>query len=213
MTMPARAEEGTETQSLASGTAGRALLGIERAHNGAGTWDEADAEIRRIGSGPVEAGPHAGLFYGAPAIAFVLHTARADGRPRYQSAVDMLGRRVHRMIRQRLIKADARIRRGDAATFGEYDLFRGLTGFGALLLRTAPGSDTLGSVLEYLVNLTRSTVIDDMEVPGWWVAHDPDPLLPTPGGHANFGMAHGVAVISCVKSLSQVGGHVLREGT
>jgi hypothetical protein len=32
-----------------------------------------------------------------------------------------------------------------------------------------------------------------LHIPGWWVEHDPDPLYPTPGGHANLGMAHGAA--------------------
>ncbi|MGH3802688.1 MAG: hypothetical protein ACRDTD_21700, partial [Pseudonocardiaceae bacterium] len=70
--------------------------------------------------------------------------------------------------------------------------FYGLTGIGQLLLQRAPGSDALGRILGYLVRLTEPLRIDGALVPGWWVSHDPDPLLPTPGGHANFGIAHGI---------------------
>ena len=182
MTAPACTEDGTSAHSLASGTAGTALLQIERAYGGACSWDDAHAVIARIASDPVDAGLHASLFYGAPALSFVLHAARADGHSRYQASMNTLDNHVHRITRQRIADAEPRMRGGDAATFAEYDLFRGITGLGALLLRTAPGSDTLAAVLDYLIKLTRPQVIDGLKVPGWWVTHDPDPLLPTPGG-------------------------------
>ena len=47
----------------------------------------------------------------------------------------------------------------------------------------------------FVSQLTEPRTDDGQHVPGWWVDHDPDSILPTPGGHANFGMAHGAAVI------------------
>lgn len=60
------------------------------------------------------------------------------------------------------------------------------------MLRRTPGSDALADVLPYIIGLTRPRYHDGDELPGWRVAHDPDPTLTTPGGHANPGMAHGV---------------------
>ncbi|MGH3942653.1 MAG: lanthionine synthetase C family protein, partial [Pseudonocardiaceae bacterium] len=88
--------------------------------------------------------------------------------------------------------AMARIDRGEMAAFAEYDLFYGLTGIGQLLLQHARGSDALGRILGYLVRLTEPLRIDGTLVPGWWAFHDPDPLVPTPGGHGNIGIAHGI---------------------
>jgi hypothetical protein len=38
------------------------------------------------------------------------------------------------------------------------------------------------------------------------VGHDPDPLMPTPGGHANLGMAHGAAGILAFLSIAAIAG-------
>jgi lantibiotic biosynthesis protein len=187
-------------QSLACGTVGAAMLAIERALGG-GDWATAHALITQAAAGPVDAAAHAGLYYGAPAIAFLLHAATADGRQRYPAARQRLDQQVRRLTRNRLTAAAERIRAGRSATFAEYDLFYGLVGIGALLLRHAPGSDELGDLLRYVVRLTEPRRHDDLLVPGWWVDHDPDPILPTPGGHANLGMAHGAAIISGVKPL------------
>lgn len=180
-------------QSLASGTVGAALLAIERALAGGGDWATAHVLITRAAAGPVDAAAHTGLYYGAPAIAFLLHTTTVDGHHRYQAARTLLDRQVRRLTRQRLTAAADRVRQGRSATFTEYDLFYGLVGIGAFLLRHAPGSDELGDLLRHVVRLTEPRRHDGLLVPGWWVDHDPDPTLPTPGGHANLGMAHGAA--------------------
>jgi hypothetical protein len=39
------------------------------------------------------------------------------------------------------------------------------------------------------------------------VAHDPDKLMPTPGGHANLGMAHGAAGLTALLALASLRGH------
>lgn len=195
-------------QSLARGAAGTALLHVERAWAGSGSWDTAHTHIRRALAGPVDAADHAGLYYGAPAIAFLLHTA-ADRHPHYRAAAAALDEHVQRLARRRVAGALGRIQRGQLATFAEYDLFYGLTGIGALLLRHRPGSDVLAGILRYVVRLTKPRHHDGVELPGWWVAHDPDEILPTPGGHANFGMAHGAAGLLAFLALATLHGCVV----
>ncbi len=194
-------------QSLASGTVGPALLAVERAINGSGDWGSAQRLIRQATAGPVDAAPHTGLYYGAPAIAFLLHTTTADGGQRYPAARQALDRHVRRLTRSRLTDATERLRDGRSATFAEYDLFTGLIGLGAILLQQAPGCDELGDVLRYVVQLAEPRDQDGLQVPGWWVEHDPDRLLPTPGGHANLGMAHGAAGLLALLAHATRHGH------
>jgi lantibiotic biosynthesis protein len=193
-------------QSLATGDAGVALAAIEPALAGAAPWSTAHAWIRRLAAGAVDGGDHAGLFYGLPAVAFVLHCA-ALADPRYRPAVATLDPPLLALTRRRL--AAARIRRGEAATFAEYDLFYGLIGVAALLLHRAPDSDALSDLLDYLVTLAEPRRHHGVWVPGWWVEHDPDPTLPTPGGHANLGMAHGAAGILALLALAARRGRVV----
>lgn len=195
-------------QSLARGAAGTALLHIERASTGSGSWETAEAHIRRAASGPIDAAEHAGLYCGAPAIAFMLHAA-SEGHARYRAASEALDEHVLRVARRRLATAAARIERGEPATFAEYDLFYGLTGIGALLLRRSPGSDVLAGILRYVVSLIEPRRQDGVELPGWWVDHDPDEILPTPGGHANLGMAHGAAGLLAVLTIATARGCVV----
>jgi lantibiotic biosynthesis protein len=195
-------------QSLASGTVGHALLAVERAVNGAEDWTAAHRLIQQA-AGRVDAAVHTGLYYGAPAIAFLLHTTAADGHDRFPAARQALDRHVRRLTRTRLTIATARLRAGRQATFAEYDLFTGLIGFGALLQQLAPNSNEYGEVLCYLVQLADPGYHDDLHVPGWWVEHDPDPLYPTPGGHANLGMAHGAAgLLALLAHAARQGHHV-----
>jgi hypothetical protein len=198
---------GALPQSLARGAAGAALLPIERALTGTGTWADAHAAITTAATGPIDASPAASLLHGAPALSFVLHAAQADGQPRYQAAARELTSHVHRIARQRLAALNERHGRGvQGAAFRQHDLFYGLTGIGVVLLRTSPGSESLADVLRYLVQLTQPRLLDGLEVPGWWADCDPDPLMPTPGGHANLGIAHGAAGILALVSLAATRG-------
>ena len=210
-------------QSLAAGTAGHALLQLERANTGTGTWDAAHASIRRLAAGPLDGGEHTSLFYGVPAAAFVLHCA-SEVDTRYRSAAAGLDPHVLRVARRRQTAAAARRQRGGTASFAEHDLFSGLTGIAALLLRRLPDSDTsvgtvgtvgdvLGDVLRHLVGLTEPRQQHGVPVPGWWVDHDPDPTLPTPGGHANLGMAHGAAGVLAVLAVALRRGYVVDHHT
>ncbi|MGX2994903.1 lanthionine synthetase C family protein [Streptomyces sp. JNUCC 64] len=188
-------------QSLAHGLLGTALLDIERARRGTGEWQGVHRSL--AGVGPLIDGNDAGLYLGAPAMAFVLHLA-ADGTDRYAGALRTLDGVVAAHVRQRLAAAHARIDAGHRATFAEYDLFRGLTGIGALLLRRQPHSAELKGVLEYLVRLTEPFADrPGPTLPGWWVGHAPaSDGKATPGGHANAGMAHGIAGPLALLSLA-----------
>jgi hypothetical protein len=117
-------------QSLALGPPGTALLRIEQALAGGGAWHDTHEQIQQAITGPVDAATHTGLYYGAPTIAFVLHTAMADGRPRYRQATSILDRHVQLLAHQRAATATDRIRQGQTASFHEYDLFYGLVGLG-----------------------------------------------------------------------------------
>ncbi|MEV6129392.1 lanthionine synthetase C family protein [Streptomyces violaceusniger] len=192
-TAPPLADKDTATrQSLAHGPLGTTLLHIERARRGTGSWQCVHRQLATVG--PLIYGNDANLFLGAPAMAYTLHLAAADSE-RYAGALHTLDAIVAAHTRRRLRAAHARIDQGKPTSFAEYDLLRGLTGLGALLLRRAPDSDEMKGVLKYLVRLTKPIPGPDREVlPGWWVRHAPTHLgTPTPGGHANAGLAHGIA--------------------
>jgi class I lanthipeptide synthase len=210
MTTPTIPGSQVTGQSLASGAAGTALLHIELALTGAGSWRDAAVTIELATREPIDASPSGCLLHGAPALALVLDAARADGQPRYQSAVEVLDRHVQNLARQRLIQAQARLSSGNPGTFDEHDLFYGLTGIGVVLLRVVPESDVLADILAYLIRIaTQPLTIDGLQVPGWWSDRDPDPLSPTPGGHANMGVAHGAAGLLAFLSISARTGHVV----
>ncbi|CUU54973.1 Lanthionine synthetase C-like protein [Parafrankia irregularis] len=203
MTSPTINADQAAAQSLAHGAAGLALLRVELALTGSGTWQDAHDALVLATSEPVDGSPSGCLVHGAPALRFVLHTAAADGQPRYAPAASALDHHLHRITRGRLDAARNRMADGAPGTFGEYDLFYGLTGLGLILLRTAPANDTLADILTYLTRLaTRPLPLDGLQAPGWWAARDPDPLSPTPGGHANLGMAHGAAGILAFLALA-----------
>lgn len=180
-------------QSLASGTIGKALLHIERARAGHATWQDVHGVIATVTREPLIATQDASLFFGAPAVAFVLHCAAAE-TGRYAAALRTLDDHVAKLTTRRLSQANQRIDRGDYPSTAEFDLFRGLTGFGAYLLRWQPGSDLLLQVLAYLVSLTFPLPGDE-QLPGWWTRSDPASQTSPEfsGGHGNLGMAHGVS--------------------
>lgn len=184
--------------SLASGAAGITLLHIERAHRGHTSWTHAHTWIRAATSGEISAADNTGLFLGAPATAYVLHTAAVHpSAPRYDTALTRLDSHINTLALRRVEAALARIRRGEPATFREYDLFYGLTGIGAYLLGRDPTGPALARILGYLTELTNPLSVGGRTVPGWWVGHDPhgrpSPTFPTgPAGHANLGAAHGI---------------------
>lgn len=191
---PPSPEEPWALQSLADGAAGISLLHIETADRFGGSWRSAHRWITSAVSGPISAADQTGLFLGAPAVGFVLTIVPPDYQHLYGSARTTLHQHITALANRRVDAALARIDRGDLPTFAEYDLFYGLTGIGAYLLRTEPEGPALERILQYLVSLTRPLAPTDRELPGWWVGHDPargeSPHFP--GGHGNFGAAHGI---------------------
>jgi hypothetical protein len=170
----------TAGQSLAEGAAGVALLHLET-----GNWPAACEALRQATADGVSIADGASLFYGAPALAFVL---AATDHPGLAQAKAITAEGTATVTRQRLDAAHRRIDRNEQPHFAEYDLIRGLTGLGVVLRRLGD-HDLLRQVLNYLVRLTEP----QGTLPGWWCRNGPERNQPAPaGGHANFGMAHGI---------------------
>lgn len=187
-------DEPWAVQSLADGAAGISLLHIEMASRYGDSWRPAHQWITAAAAGQTSAADTTGLFLGAPAIGFVLTTVPPPFQHLYDPARRTLHQHITALAHRRVDAALTRIRKGDLPTFAEYDLFYGLAGIGAYLLRADPEGLALESVLRYLVALTRPLDPGGHGLPGWWVRHDPargeSPHFP--GGHGNFGAAHGI---------------------
>lgn len=170
----------TAGQSLADGAAGIALLHLET-----GNWPAAREALRRATAGGVSIAAGASLFYGAPALAFVL---AATSHPALTHARTITADGTATVTRRRLEAAQRRMDQHEQPDYAEYDLIRGLTGLGVTLRRLG-NHELLRQILDYLVRLTEP--IDTL--PGWWCSNAPQRTQPPPaGGHANFGMAHGI---------------------
>lgn len=192
--VPPPPDEPWTVQSLADGAAGISLLHVEMAIQYGGSWRTAHRWITTAASGHVSAADTTGLFLGAPAVGYLLTAVPPPFQHLYAPARKTLHQHITDLAHRRTEAAFARISSRDLPTFAEYDLFYGLTGIGAYLLRTDPDGPALERVLRYLVALTRPIAPGGRGLPGWWVRHDPargeSPHFP--GGHANFGAAHGI---------------------
>ncbi|MER6072763.1 lanthionine synthetase C family protein [Streptomyces sp. NPDC001817] len=179
-------------QSLYSGAAGVALLHAVRARAGQEDREALRPWAAAMVEGPIQAAPEAcGLYEGAPAVAYVLSFTHTNTATR---ALTTLDTHLAYLTRHRLKRAHARIDRGALPTLGEYDLISGLTGLGTYHLHRGHRTE-LRDTLAYLVRLTEPITIDAQPLPGWWTSDSPD-LRPSPrwpGGHGNFGLAHGIA--------------------
>ncbi|MEU5990320.1 lanthionine synthetase LanC family protein [Spirillospora sp. NPDC047418] len=189
-------------QSLAVGAAGVALLHIERAYAGLGPWQRAHEWLDAAAVDGIDAGNGSHLHYGAPAVAFALHAASCE-LGRYARALETLDRHIAAETRRRLDAAHARMDAGQLPALAEFDAIRGLTSIGAYLRQRDTNGQLLAETLAYLVRLTEPVQDHDEPLPGWWTTLAPSGRLSAefPGGHANTGMAHGIAVIFRVKSL------------
>lgn len=183
-------------QSLARGALGTALRLAVDAHTDPAA--EQDLHDHLLGLGPVVDGPDAGPFYGAPALALVLHLAPAG----YQQALERLDEVNDALTRQRLTAAHHRIGHKSPTSFAEYDLIRGLSGLGLLWLHRGTRPALVQDVLTYLVLLTEPA---PGARPGWWVWHRPDDIE-APGGHANNALAHGIAGPLAILALARLRG-------
>jgi hypothetical protein len=184
----------TTGQSLAEGAAGIALLHLEN-----GDWPRARTELEAAVAGGVSVGRGASLYYGAPALAFVLGASDQPGLTRAK-AVAAAGTAT--VTRHRLEMAHRRIDQRRRPLYSEFDLIRGLTGLGVALRRIGD-LDLLREVLLYLVRLTEP--IEGL--PGWWTPTSPRRDRPSPaGGHSNHGMAHGVTGPLALLALTLIDG-------
>ncbi|MGH3430193.1 MAG: lanthionine synthetase C family protein, partial [Terriglobales bacterium] len=192
-------------QSLAKGAAGVAILHGIRAQDGIGAHDRVHAWLTCATGDDLSAARSAGLWFGAPAVAFALAVAAPGQCPTAAAALD---NSVKKLIGARLHTAHVRLNALQRPALSEFDVVRGLTGLGAYLLRVEPDNELLLKVLTYLVRLTEPLVADDhlgTHVPGWWTLEQPtqqsQPALAQ--GHANSGMAHGIAGPLALLSLTQ----------
>jgi hypothetical protein len=186
---------GRHPQSLAHGAAGIALLHVERAARGLGSWSIAHRWIAAAATGEISSGKNAGAFHGAPGLAFVLRVA-ANARPGPEGhALKTLEHATDEVVRSRIAAATDRRRCGEPAQLAEFDTLRGLAGMGMILIHRDPGSDLVRELLACLVALARPVQDGDDLLPGWWTRTGPNgsPSERFPGGHANTGLAHGIA--------------------
>ncbi|MFE3206353.1 lanthionine synthetase C family protein [Embleya sp. NPDC059237] len=177
-----------ETQDLSEGPLGVALLHIER-----GNAARARSSLEAAVAHGVSAGGNASLFHGAPALEFVLGRA---GRPDRD-----VQRAVDRIVTTRLAAAHRRQACGGLPRLAEFDLVRGLSGLGALLLTRDDTPPLLGEVLAYLVSLSRPILVEGRALPGWWSPTGPAGEA-MDGGHGNNGVAHGIAGPLAVLALA-----------
>lgn len=186
--------DGWWPQSIAVGAAGVALLHIERAYAGLGSWRRVHDWLAAAAGDGVSTAHGSHLHYGAPALAFALHAAgREQGR--YVRALEPLDHHIAAQTRCRLTVVHARMDKGELPALAEFDAIRGLTGIGAYLRHRGMDDQLLSEILTYLVRLTEPIGDHGESVPGWWTALAPSGRLSDdfPGGHANSGMAHGIA--------------------
>ncbi|WP_328853236.1 lanthionine synthetase C family protein [Micromonospora globbae] len=196
----------TRPQSLAGGAAGIALLHIERAVSGDGDEATAHRWICAAASEPVSIGRNADPFHGAPALAFMLHTARPLGG--YRRAFANLNDATIALTRQRLAAAHARIDRRDPLTMYEFDLVHGVTGLGLYHLHAHPDHRVSHDLVGYLTRLTEPLSEHTVQPP-WWLPSGlgGTPHLDFPHGHGNIGMAHGISVVIALLAYAILHGH------
>lgn len=171
-------------QSLSRGDLGTAL--VHATHSDDPAHAEAVKQFAQAAI-PLVDGPGAGIFFGAPALTFVLHIAGWTG-----STMDRLDDVVTAHTQARIAAAHQRIDAGRAAAFAEYDLMHGLAGIGTLLLARGTDPETTKALLSYLVRLTEPLRGPGGAAhPGWRVWHHHS-APERPGAHANAGLAHGI---------------------
>jgi hypothetical protein len=194
----------TERQHLAYGLPGIALLHIERAVAGLAPWGRAHDWLAAATRQPVTSGPDSNPFYGAPALAHAVACAAEHQPGAYERAATKLDEQMVTDVRRRLSAAYRRLDAQRLPEFAEFDVIRGLTGYGSYLLHREHDGAALRDVLDYCVRLTKPVTEHGEELPGWWV-----PTAPTgrpghrfPEGHANHGMSHGVAGVLALLALT-----------
>ncbi|MFG2520174.1 lanthionine synthetase C family protein [Streptomyces sp. NPDC048527] len=201
-----------DRQHIAYGLPGIALLHVERAAAGLAPWHRAHGWLAAAVRQPFTSGADSHPFYGAPALAHVLACA-ADHLPgSYGRALNTLDEQIARDVLRRLTAAHRRLDAGQFPEIAEFDTIRGLSGYGAYLLRRNPGSAAVRTVLDYCVRLTEPITHDGDTLPGWWTPTAPTGRPDTgrfPDGHANSGMSHGIGGVLALLALAARHGTVV----
>ncbi|MBZ4323278.1 lanthionine synthetase C family protein [Streptomyces huiliensis] len=168
---------------------------------GAGHAERAHACLRAALGVTGDAAEGSGLHQGKGSAAFaVLVAHRATGGYR-----EALGRfdEYHRIL---VRKALPRPVTEPAATNGEFEVIRGLSGIGRhLLARGAACEPELRAVLSHLVALASGDVVHaGHRVPRWWALATPRKGREREfaAGHLNFGLAHGITGPLALLSLA-----------
>jgi lantibiotic biosynthesis protein len=195
-------------QSLSSGHIGIALLHGLRARVDAGPWERALAWFTAAVREPIAAAGGAGLWHGAPAVAFTLHTADFPGSERLLARLDAV---IDAMVTRQVAAAEQRIAARRRPEPGEFDLLRGLTGLGVYLLARNPASPHLLAILSYLARLAEPIPTADaaaQAVPGWWTNHITKgrPEHDYSDGHSDQGIAHGITGPLALLALAHTAG-------
>lgn len=168
-------------QSLGDGPAGRILIDPNSS--------ESIELLKGIAAEPIASHiSEASLYEGAPALAYTISF--------YGSVPSVLINVVQEITLQKLDVAWRRISCKDIPYKSEFDLIHGLTGMGVCLLRINGLESLLRELLNYLVALSLDR--EDGR-PGWWSRQGPTgPSAGWERGHANLGMAHGIAGPLCL---------------
>ncbi|SEG75563.1 Lanthionine synthetase C-like protein [Nonomuraea solani] len=184
--------------SLAAGFPAAALL-----HAELGARDRAHAMLARaIAQEPPPGG--GSLYDGLTALAFAARNTAATPAD-YRHLLSQLDPYVADLAR-----VQVRHWSRQPLTVSGYDVIQGLTGLGRYLLMAAPGD--LPEVLSFLVTVAgKPAEVAGHEVPGWWATGPPwieglnDPRYAH--GHANLGLAHGIAGPLALLALAWRDGH------
>lgn len=191
-------------QHLAYGPTGVALLHIEQAASGLGSWQRVHDWLDAATRSPFTAGPDSHPFYGAPALAHAMACAADHAYGAYQRTLTLLDHQLAVDVRRRLEAAHRRIDAGQLPELAEFDTLRGLTGYGAYFLRRSPGGEETRAILDYCVRLTQPITHNGEVLPGWWSPTGPSGRSDSrfPDGHGNTGMAHGIGGVLALLALA-----------
>ncbi|MFC8797154.1 lanthionine synthetase C family protein [Promicromonospora sp. NPDC057138] len=215
-------------QSLADGELARMLLAIELAMTTSpGSWEEVTDALLTAKQTTPDKSARADLFYGAPALAFVLDATGVQYRARWAHELAVLDRILVDLAAERLGAVTIRTEAGAPTRGSEFDLMTGLTGLGIVLLRRAVHqperhtqldeavTEALSGILTYLVDRSMDRILAGVLLPGWWSSTPPRPgNLAGPGrpsGHVDFGMAHGGAGILAFLAASLRAGYTVPD--
>nr|WP_236652223.1 lanthionine synthetase C family protein [Streptacidiphilus neutrinimicus] len=191
---PAGMDDSVWRQSLAHGIPGIILLHTELAAAGRAPWLRVHDWLTAATHTALIRGESSHPFHGTPALATALAHAAGHFPGAYARTLDQLNTTIEADVLRRVDTAHARIDSGRPPELAEFDVIRGLTGYGAYLLRHHPASKAVPAVLCYLVRLTEPLTVGEQTVPGWWTWTGPSGLSDDrfPYGHANAGVAHGI---------------------